>query len=55
MPLRKGKENVSWNIDELMRTWEKTGMINGDKIPTKKEAQRRAVAIALSYARQKKD
>ncbi len=54
MPLRKGRNNISFNISELMKAWEKTGEINGDKIATKKEALRRALAIALSYAREKK-
>ena len=53
MPLRKGPDSISWNISELMASWQESGEINGDKIRTKKEALRRATAIALSMAREK--
>ncbi len=54
MPLKPGKENISFNISELMASWEETGAINGDKIRTKKEALSRAIAISLNLARTKK-
>lgn len=56
MPLRQGDSSstISWNISKLIKEWETTGEINGDKINTRKEALRKATAIALSMAREKK-
>lgn len=57
MPLQKCKPGdsddrrasiISSNISELMKAWENTSQINGDKITTRKEALRRAIAIATS-------
>jgi len=53
MPLRKGPDSVSYNIEKIIQEWEQSGEINGDKIRTRKEALRKAVAIALSIAREK--
>lgn len=57
MPLRKGcsDSTISSNIRELMKAWEDSGEINGDKIQTRKEAVRRATAIALSKCPKKSE
>jgi hypothetical protein len=54
MPLKKGKskETISKNIKGEMKKYEKTGKIGTSKPKTKKKAQKQAVAIALSKARE---
>lgn len=57
MPLKPKCDDasISFNIRELMHTWEQGGAINGDKIQTRKEALRRATAIALSMCKKPKE
>lgn len=52
MPLKKGrsKKVISQNIEEIIRSWEKTGKIGNSKPKTKKQAVKQAVAIALKKA-----
>lgn len=54
MPLKKGKskETISKNIKGEMKKYEKTGKIGTSKPKSKKKAQKQAVAIALSKARE---
>lgn len=63
MPLQKCKKGdsderrssiISSNISELMKAWENTSEINGDKIETRKQALRRAIAIAMSNCKKEK-
>lgn len=52
MPLKTGKsqKTVQKNVSELMHKFKKTGKIGSSKPESKKEAQKQAVAIALSKA-----
>ena len=54
MPLKKGKskETISKNIKGEMKKYGKTGKIGTSKPKSKKKAQKQAVAIALSKARE---
>ena len=54
MPLKKGKskETISKNIGAEMKKYKKTGKIGTSKPKSKKKAQKQAVAIALSKARE---
>jgi len=54
MPLKKGKskETISKNIKNEMGKYKKTGKIGTSKPKTKKKAQKQAVAIALSKAKE---
>jgi hypothetical protein len=54
MPLKKGKskETISKNIKGEMKKYEKTGKIGTSKPKSKKKAQKQAVAITLSKARE---
>lgn len=54
MPLKKGKskETISKNIKKEMESYGKTGKIGTSKPKSKKKAQKQAVAIALSKARE---
>ena len=54
MPLKKGKskETISKNIGSEMKKYKKTGKIGTSKPKSKKKAQKQAVAIALSKARE---
>jgi hypothetical protein len=56
MPLKGGdsRGTVSFNINELMGSYGKTGKIGTSNPATKKKAQKQAVAIALSKARESK-
>lgn len=56
MPLKKGtsKKVISTNVKELMGAYKKKGKIGSSKPPSKKKAQKQAVAIALSKAGKKK-
>ena len=51
--LRKGgsKQTVSANIRELVHDWERDGSIGSSHPPTKEQAVKQAVAIALGEAR----
>jgi stalled ribosome alternative rescue factor ArfA len=50
MPLKKGKKNISSNIEELMDTYDKKGKIGTSKPKNKKKAAKQAAAIAYSKA-----
>ncbi len=52
MPLKKGRSRkvISSNIEEIVRSWKKTGKIGNSKPKTKKQAVKQAVAIALNKA-----
>ena len=52
MPLKKGSSSktVSKNISELIRSYKKTGKIGTSKPRSEKNAQKQAIAIALSSA-----
>ena len=52
MPLKKGsgRSTVGSNIKTLVDEWEKNGAIGSSHPPTKKQAIRQAVAIALAKA-----
>lgn len=54
MPLKKGtsRSAVSGNVKTLMHDYEKKGAIGKSKPASKKKAQKQAVAIALSKARE---
>lgn len=54
MPLKKGKsrEAMSKNIKAEMHAYEKTGKIGTSKPGSKKKAQKQAIAIAYSKARE---
>ena len=53
MPLKAGKsqKTISKNIQEMMRSFEKTGRIGSTRPMNKKEALRIAQAAAFSKAR----
>ncbi len=52
MPLKKGKTDkiIGDNISELMGSYKKKGKIGTSEPPSKKKAQKQAVAIALNQA-----
>ena len=52
MPLKKGSSSktISSNVSEMMGKFSKTGKIGTSKPKSKKKAQKKAVAIALSTA-----
>lgn len=52
MPLKPGKSQatVSSNIEEMMRSWEKTGKIGTSRPKNKKAALKQAQAIAYDKA-----
>jgi hypothetical protein len=52
MPLKSGlsQKTISKNVSELMRSYKKKGKIGTSKPKSKKQAQKQAVAIALSKA-----
>ncbi len=54
MPLKKGssQKTVSKNIETLVHDYERKGSIGNSKPASKKKAQKQAVAIALSKARE---
>lgn len=54
MALKKGtsQKTISANISAEMHAYEKTGKIGNAKPASKKKAQKQAVAIALSKARE---
>lgn len=54
MPLRSGssQESISFNIAELMHSYERTGKIGNTKPKNKKHAQRIAARIAYEKARE---
>jgi hypothetical protein len=54
MPLKKGtsRKTMSKNIKTEMDAYEKTGKIGNSKPASKKKAQKQAVAIAYSKARE---
>lgn len=54
MPLKKGKskEVVQKNVSELMHAYKQKGKIGTSHPKTNKAAQKQAVAIALSKARE---
>jgi hypothetical protein len=56
MPLKKGcsKKVISQNIEEIVRSWEKTDKIGSSKPKTKKQAVKQAVAIAMQVCRSSK-
>jgi hypothetical protein len=53
VPLKKGKNQVSNNIKEVMDSYKKKGTIGTSKPKSKKKAQKQAIAIALNTARRK--
>lgn len=54
MPLKKGtsSKTMSQNIKTEMHAYERTGKIGNSKPASKKKAQKQAVAIAYSKARE---
>ena len=54
MPLKKGSSDktVSGNIKELMHTYDSKGAIGTSHPASRKKAQKQAVAIAMSKARE---
>jgi hypothetical protein len=52
MPLKSGKSNIGKNVGELMRAYKQKGKIGASHPKTKKAAQKQAVAIALSKAKE---
>ena len=54
MPLKKGtsRKTMSKNIESEMHSYEKTGKIGNSKPASKKKAQKQAIAIAYSKARE---
>jgi hypothetical protein len=52
MPLKSGssQKTIGKNVKELMGAYKKSGKIGTSKPESKKEAQKQAVAIALSKA-----
>ena len=54
MPLKRGSsdETVSGNIKELMHTYDSKGAIGTSHPASRKKAQKQAVAIAMSKARE---
>lgn len=54
MPLMPGtgKQTLSSNIDELMKSWKEKGTIGTSTPKSKKAAQRQAIAISYSKQRQ---
>lgn len=53
MPLKSGRSQsiISSNIDELMKSYKKTGTLGTSKPKSKKKALKQAAAIAYSKAR----
>lgn len=52
MPLKSGssQKTIGKNVSELMRSYKKKGKIGTSRPKSKKQAQKQAVAIALSKA-----
>jgi len=56
MPLKKGKSKkvISGNIEEMLKSFKKSGMIGNTKPKSMKHAQRIASAAAYSTSRKRK-
>jgi len=52
MPLKSGKSNIVKNVSELMHAYKQKGKIGTSHPKSKKAAQKQAVAIALSKAKE---
>jgi len=52
MPLKSGKSNIVKNVSELMHAYKHKGKIGTSHPKSKKAAQKQAVAIALSKAKE---
>jgi hypothetical protein len=52
MPLKSGKSNIGKNVGELMHAYKQKGRIGTSHPKSKKAAQKQAVAIALSKAKE---
>jgi hypothetical protein len=56
MPLKKGKSKkvISENIEEIMHSYHEKGTIGTSSPESNKKAQKQAIAIAFSKAKEKK-
>lgn len=52
MPLKSGKSNIGKNVSELMHAYKQKGKIGTSHPKSKKAAQKQAVAIALTKAKE---
>lgn len=50
MPLKPGKENMSSNISELIKTFQRKGKIGNSRPKNKKQALKQAIAISYKKA-----
>lgn len=55
MPLKSGKSNIGKNVSELMHAYKQKGKIGTSHPKSKKAAQKQAVAIALTKAKESFD
>lgn len=55
MPLKSGKSNIGKNVGELMHAYKQKGKIGASHPRSKKAAQKQAVAIALTKAKESFD
>lgn len=46
------RQQVMQMVDEIMAEWQKTGKIDGQKVPNEKEAKKLAVTMALNMIEQ---